>query len=77
MTVHNLTLYRWGEAMPFASLDGEDWLPVSRPARPGDEEALRQLFDGDGNFRPMKFARRFFELQPDDAKIEWEEPADA
>lgn len=73
MTVHNLILHRWDESFHFASLDGEDWLPISRAVAdtPEERERLARLFDGDGNFKPMRFARRFFDMQPDDARVEW------
>lgn len=42
----------------FASLDGgENYLPVARaPETPEHVEQLAQLFEGDGNFRPMTWA---------------------
>jgi len=55
-----------GEALPdgtldplyWASLDGDTYLPVSRPAQPGDEETIAQLFEGDGNFKPLVWGER-------------------
>jgi hypothetical protein len=46
------------DRMIFASLDGEDYLPVNREPVAGDEEAIAQLFEGDGNFRPMHWNKR-------------------
>lgn len=42
----------------FASLDDENYLPVTRRPEPTDVEALAALFEGDGNMRPMTWARR-------------------
>lgn len=61
--VHNATLELDGERFVFSSLDGEHWLPVSRPGTPDDAATLASLFEGDGNFRPMTFARRFLANQ--------------
>jgi hypothetical protein len=48
------------ETFIFSSLDGENWLPVSRRGE-SEEDAgrLARLFEGDGNFKPMVFTRRF------------------
>ena len=42
----------------FASLDGESYLPINRRPEPDDEESIAALFEGDGSFRPMRWARR-------------------
>lgn len=48
------------EEFHWVSLDGETWLPVNRPPAPNDTEAsIHRLFEGDGNFKPMVFARRY------------------
>jgi hypothetical protein len=45
--------------MIFVSVDGGDtYLPVNRLPEEGDEEAVRALFEGDGNFKPMVWGRR-------------------
>jgi len=61
--VHNITLRRWDETFHFASVDGENWLPLNRPLAEGEEDDFQATLDGDGNFLPMKFARRWFSFQ--------------
>lgn len=61
--VHNITLNRWDETFHFASVDGEDWLPLNRPLRDGEEAEFFSLLNGDGNFMHMRFARRWFSFQ--------------
>jgi len=74
MAVHNATARRWGETFYFGSLDGETWLPISRPLKPGEEQDLQALLDGDGKFLPMRWARRAlhysFEV-PEDGEVEF------
>ena len=41
----------------FASLNGETYLPINRYPGIEDEERIAALFHGDGNFRPMTWAR--------------------
>jgi hypothetical protein len=62
MSVHHATLPLEGETTHWASLDGGDtWLPVNREPVAGDEDAIQKLFDGDGNFMPMRCGRRLLE----------------
>ena len=69
--VHNITLKRLGEVFYFASIDGEAWLPISRPLIPGEEDEFQAVLDGDGNMRPLRFARRWFSFQsPDESEME-------
>ena len=58
--IHHATTKFEGETLDWVSLDGDDWLPVSRPPihdREGEEEMIQRLFDGDGNFMPLRFTR--------------------
>lgn len=58
--IHHTTTLLEGETQHWVSLDGEDWLPVSRgPSDDDREEDVQRLFDGDGNFMPLRFARRW------------------
>lgn len=69
--IHNATLLTHGtvgdgieETFLFSSLDGKYWLPVNRHGVTGqDEEALEKIFEGDGNFKPMRWTRRYLEDQ--------------
>jgi len=58
MTIHRCTIELEGETYHWASLDGEHWLPVSRPPADDEAEQVQQLFDGDGNMKPLTFTRR-------------------
>jgi hypothetical protein len=72
MPLSQITVRRWGEEFYFASLDGKSYLPVNRfVPEPTAEHAeqLAALFEGDGNFKPMTFARRWFDQQPEDAEV--------
>lgn len=55
----------------FASLDGKSYLPISCYPPPGSEDRLAALFEGDGNWRPMTWARRALEPSwwPESAKV--------
>jgi hypothetical protein len=56
--IHHTTTTLDEETFDWVSLDGEHWLPVNRePGIDDDEEGVRVLFEGDGNFKPMVFAR--------------------
>lgn len=55
--IHWTTTEIDGEKYDWASLDGEEWLPVSRPPKEDEEEIVRALFEGDGNFMPLRFSR--------------------
>jgi hypothetical protein len=56
--IHHTTTEFEGETHHWVSLDGEDWLPINRAPVEGDtEEEIQKLFDGDGNFMPMRAAR--------------------
>lgn len=58
--IHYATTELDGETFYWVSLDGHDWLPVNRPPSPDDREAdIQRLFNGDGNFQPMRFTRRW------------------
>lgn len=57
--IFNAQVESKGEVFFFASLDGEDWLPVTRRAEPGSEDQLQRLFDGDGNFKPLVWTKRY------------------
>lgn len=58
--IHHTTTELDGETFNWVSLDGEDWMPVTRPPAEGDtEEMVQRLFDGDENFMPLRFARRY------------------
>ena len=61
--IHHATTLLEGEIQNWVSLDGEDWLPVNRGPSEGNEEKeeadVAALFNGDGNFMPLRFARRF------------------
>lgn len=59
--IHTRTVTTNGETFHFASLDGDHWLPFTRPAQDGDEEAVRAGFEGDGNFKPMTFGTGFLD----------------
>lgn len=56
----------------FASLDGESYLPISRKPKAGDEDAIAQLFEGDGNLKPMSWARNAMRAAwwPESAAVE-------
>jgi hypothetical protein len=51
--LHLTEPYKGEEQRILASLDGQHYLGVSRMPAPGDEEAIAQMFEGDGNFKPM------------------------
>jgi hypothetical protein len=58
--IHHATTLLDDETYDWVSLDGDSWLPVTRPPihdREGEEEMIRGLFDGDGNFKPLVFTR--------------------
>jgi hypothetical protein len=63
LTVHNAVLQVGDEVFHFSSLDGESWLPVTRPGNEGEEEKIHNLFEGDGNFKPMAFTKSYLEGQ--------------
>jgi hypothetical protein len=43
----------------FASVDGgKTYLPITRYPEPDDESRIAELFEGDGNFKPMVWDRR-------------------
>ncbi len=64
MPIYHATTQLDGETFHWVSLDGEDWLPINRPPDPRDtEEMVATLFNGDGNFRPLRFARRWLAHQ--------------
>jgi hypothetical protein len=80
--IHNVTLHREGEAYYFASNDGKSYLPITRPAcTERDAKVLAELIEGDGNFRPILFSRRYFDIegQRKDTSLEHTtvEPAEA
>jgi hypothetical protein len=58
-TVHNATSTLEDELVYWVSLDGKLWLPVSRPCTDEDAEHVQKMFDGDGNFMPLRFGRDF------------------
>jgi len=55
--IYHTTTTLDGETFDWVSLDGDSWLPVNRPPSDGEEEMIQRLFDGDGNFRPLRFTR--------------------
>jgi hypothetical protein len=56
--IHHATTIHDEQTFDWASLDGDHWLPVSRPPQDEeDEDVIRALFEGDGNFKPMTFGR--------------------
>ena len=58
--IHHATTLLEGEIQHWVSLDGEDWLPVNRgPVESEPEDTVRRLFEGDGNFMPLRFSRRW------------------
>ena len=57
--IHHATTELDGDPYNWVSLDGDDWLPINRAPSPGDEDVIQQLFDGDGNFMPLRFTRRW------------------
>jgi hypothetical protein len=61
MAVHAAVSIMEGETFWWASLDGETWLPVNQPALPEHEQEIAQLFESDGNMKPLVFARRFLQ----------------
>lgn len=63
MTIYNAVLQLDGEVFHFSSLDGEDWLPVTRPGVEGEEDKITGLFEGDGNFKPIAFTKAYLEGQ--------------
>lgn len=48
-----------GTTQCWVSLDGDHWLPVSRDPVESDEEAIREMFEGDGNFKPLTFGTSY------------------
>lgn len=61
MPVHNRTISFKDETFYFASLDGEDWLEINQPLTDERTDDFRQLLEGDGNFMPLTFTRRFID----------------
>ena len=60
-TVHHRRTLTEGHLQDWVSLDGEDWLPVNRApiGVPGEAAEIAALFNGDGNFKPIRFSRSF------------------
>lgn len=56
----------------FVSLDGDDYLPINRRPEAKDEERIAALFEGDGNFRPITFARNAMRVRwwPEHAHVD-------
>ena len=59
--IHHATLPLEGDLTHWVSLDGDDWLPINRPPAAGEEEPIQRLFDGDGNFMPLRVTRRYLQ----------------
>lgn len=57
--IHHTTIPYEGKILHWVSLDGDYWLPVTRPPAEGEEGVIAKLFEGDGNFMPMSFGTSY------------------
>jgi hypothetical protein len=57
----NITIHADERDLHFASLDGEHFVEVNRPAYKAETHDLERLATGDG-MKPMTVSRRFLEL---------------
>jgi hypothetical protein len=58
--IHHATTVLDGETFNWVSVDGDTWIPINRaPVETDTDEMVLALIEGDGNLRPMVFARRW------------------
>ena len=61
MTVETRTIATSEGPTYWASLDGQHWLPFTRPATEADEAAVREAFAGRPDFKPLTFHTRYLD----------------
>lgn len=61
--MHKALLVEDGEKFWFASLDGEEWLPVNRQPTDDDAAAFEAALNPPSGLLPLRFGRRFLQYK--------------